>query len=72
MRPTRQVIPSFPAYPRESPGTIVLDIRLNGGGDNTLIEPLQASFRSIGAFQTKGRFYVIIGRFTQSAAENFR
>jgi hypothetical protein len=51
--------------------TIVLDIRLNGGGDNTLLEPLKASFRSIGAFQTKGRFYVIIGRFTQSAAENF-
>jgi len=50
---------------------VVLDIRLNGGGDNTLIEPLQASFRSMAAFQTKGRFYVIIGRYTQSAAENF-
>jgi hypothetical protein len=51
--------------------TIVLDIRMNGGGDNTLIEPLQASFRSIEPFQIKGRFYVIISRFTQSAAENF-
>jgi hypothetical protein len=51
--------------------TIVLDIRLNGGGDNTLVEPLQASFRSMPAFQTKGQFFVIIGRMTQSAAENF-
>jgi hypothetical protein len=51
--------------------TIVLDIRLNGGGDNTLVEPLHASFKSMSAFQTKGRFYVIIGRLTQSAAENF-
>jgi hypothetical protein len=51
--------------------TIVLDIRLNGGGDNTLFEPLKASFESIPAFQTRGRFFVVIGRLTQSAAQNF-
>ncbi len=51
--------------------TIVLDIRLNGGGNNTLLEPLKATFKSMPAFQTKGRFFVIIGRLTQSAAENF-
>jgi hypothetical protein len=51
--------------------TIVLDIRLNGGGDNTLLEPLKASFRSMPGFQTKGRFFVITGRLTQSAAQNF-
>jgi Peptidase family S41 len=51
--------------------TIVLDIRLNGGGDNTLFEPLKASFTSMPAFQNKGQFFVIIGRLTQSAAENF-
>jgi len=50
---------------------IVLDIRLNGGGDNTLFEPLKATFRSMPAFQTKGKFFVIIGRLTQSAAQNF-
>jgi hypothetical protein len=51
--------------------TIVLDIRLNGGGDNTLFEPLKAGFESMPAFQAKGRFFVIIGRLTQSAAQNF-
>jgi hypothetical protein len=50
---------------------VVLDIRLNGGGDNTLFEPLKASFESMPAFQTKGRFFVITGRLTQSAAQNF-
>ena len=50
--------------------TIVLDIRMNGGGDNTLFQPLKASFESMPAFQTKGRFFVITGRLTQSAAEN--
>ncbi len=51
--------------------TVVLDIRLNGGGDNTLIEPLKSGFKSMPVFQTKGRFFVIIGRLTQSAAQNF-
>jgi hypothetical protein len=51
--------------------TIVLDIRLNGGGDNTLFEPLEESFKFMPAFQTKGRFFVITGRLTQSAAQNF-
>jgi len=51
--------------------TIVLDIRLSGGGDNTLFEPLKANFESMPEFQNKGQFYVIIGRLTQSAAENF-
>jgi hypothetical protein len=51
--------------------TIVLDIRLNGGGDNTLFGSLEPNFKSIPAFQSKGRFFVIIGRLTQSAAQNF-
>ena len=50
---------------------VVLDIRLNGGGDNTLIEPLKAGFKSMPVFQTKGRFFVVTGRLTQSAAQNF-
>jgi hypothetical protein len=50
---------------------IVLDIRLNGGGDNTLFGSLETSFKSMPAFQSKGRFFVIIGRLTQSAAQNF-
>jgi hypothetical protein len=51
--------------------TVVLDIRLNGGGDNTLYGSLEVSFRRMPSFQTKGRFFVITGRLTQSAAQNF-
>ena len=48
----------------------MLDLRLNGGGDNTLFEPLRERFKTLPAFQTRGRFFVIIGRLTQSAAQN--
>lgn len=51
--------------------TVILDLRLNGGGDNTLFEPIKAAFRSIRTFQTKGSFFVMTGRLTQSAAQNF-
>lgn len=50
---------------------VVIDARLNGGGDNTtfgpLIEALQASER----LNTEGRLYGLFGRHTFSAAGNF-
>jgi hypothetical protein len=50
---------------------VVLDLRLNGGGDNTLLSPLTPFFERLTPFQSKGRFFVIIGRATGSAAQNF-
>ena len=67
---------SFAAFFREAFDAIgknrivVLDLRLNGGGDNTLSEPLRERFKTLPAFQTRGRFFAIIGRLTQSAAQN--
>jgi hypothetical protein len=51
--------------------TVILDLRLNGGGNNMLFQSLKETFRSLPSFQTKGSFFVITGRLTQSAAQNF-
>jgi len=51
--------------------TVILDLRLNGGGNNMLFQPLKEAFKSTPIFQTKGSFFVITGRLTQSAAQNF-
>jgi hypothetical protein len=53
------------------PSKLVIDMRDNGGGDNTvgdaqLIKPLKAR----GDFNRKGRLYVLIGPLTFSAAMN--
>jgi hypothetical protein len=48
---------------------LVLDIRRNNGGDNTILWPLErAIIRSL--FDRAGGFYVITGRLTFSAAVN--
>jgi hypothetical protein len=49
---------------------IVVDIRQNGGGDNTTHGPLLAALGSP-AVNRRGRLYVLIGRATFSAAGNF-
>ncbi len=49
---------------------IILDLRLNGGGDNTLILPIVHGIIKRDAINRKGHFFVIIGRLTQSAAQN--
>ena len=49
---------------------MVLDLRLNGGGDNTLILPIVHGIIKRDAINRKGHFFVIIGRQTQSAAQN--
>jgi hypothetical protein len=50
---------------------VVLDLRLNGGGDNTLLEPIVTALAADPVVNRRDRFFVILGRQTQSAAENF-
>jgi hypothetical protein len=49
----------------------VLDLRLNGGGDNSLLRPVIHQFIRSSLVNRKGHFFVLIGRRTQSAAQNF-
>ena len=49
---------------------VVVDIRLNGGGDNTTYGELTSLFRSR-VVNRRGKLYVLIGRATFSAAANF-
>jgi hypothetical protein len=49
----------------------VLDLRMNGGGDNTLLMPVIHSFIRHERINRRGNFFTIIGRRTQSAAQNF-
>ncbi len=49
---------------------LVLDIRLNNGGDNTLIKPIIQGIINSDKINRKGRFFTIIGRLTFSAAQN--
>ena len=49
---------------------VVVDIRLNGGGDNTTYGELTSLFGSE-AVNRRGKLYVLIGRATFSAAANF-
>ena len=49
---------------------VVVDVRLNGGGDNTTYGPLTSLFASP-AVNRRGRLYLLTGRATFSAAANF-
>jgi hypothetical protein len=49
----------------------VLDLRLNGGGDNSLLLPVIHALIRADKIDRPGRFFVLIGRRTQSAAQNF-
>ena len=49
---------------------VIVDVRLNGGGDNTTYGPLLELFRSP-AVNRRGRLYLLTGRATFSAAANF-
>jgi hypothetical protein len=49
---------------------IIVDVRQNGGGDNTTYSPLLAAL-SDPAVDRPGRLYALIGRATFSAAGNF-
>ena len=50
---------------------MVLDVRLNGGGDNTTFGPLTDAIRASQAMNQRGRLYGLMGRHTFSAAGNF-
>ena len=49
---------------------VIVDVRLNGGGDNTTYGELTALFSSR-AVNRRGRLYLLTGRATFSAAANF-
>lgn len=49
---------------------LIMDVRHNNGGDNTLLEPLLRAVVDFGALPGH-RVYVITGRTTFSAAQNF-
>jgi hypothetical protein len=49
---------------------VIVDVRLNGGGDNTTYGQLTTLFRSP-AVNRRGRLYLLVGRATFSAAANF-
>ncbi|HEY3675473.1 MAG TPA: hypothetical protein VGK84_05735 [Candidatus Tumulicola sp.] len=49
---------------------LVLDIRNNGGGDNTLTSPIIQNIVMRPALNQRGKLFVIIGRDTASAAQN--
>jgi len=48
----------------------VLDIRYNGGGNNTLIKPIIRGIIKLDKIDQPGKFFTIIGRQTFSAAQN--
>jgi tetratricopeptide (TPR) repeat protein len=49
---------------------LVLDIRLNGGGNNYLNKPIITNIIASKKINQKGKFFCIIGRRTFSAAQN--
>jgi hypothetical protein len=49
---------------------VILDLRLNGGGDNTLLLPIVHGIVKRDSINQAGRLFVVIGRLTQSAAQN--
>ncbi|MGB6952191.1 MAG: hypothetical protein WBE15_09630 [Candidatus Cybelea sp.] len=48
----------------------VLDLRFNGGGDNTMLPVVVQNLVKRDRLNASGKLFVIIGRGTQSAAEN--
>ena len=49
---------------------VIVDLRLNGGGDNTTYGPLLTALQN-SRINQQGRLFVLIGRATFSAAANF-
>ena len=49
---------------------LVLDVRMNGGGNNQLIKPIITGIIQLKKINKKGKFFCIIGRRTFSACQN--
>jgi hypothetical protein len=49
---------------------VVLDLRFNGGGDNVLLPVVIQNLIKRDRLNSAGRLFVVVGRGTQSAAEN--
>jgi Peptidase family S41 len=71
VRPLTDVVARIDRLAR-SPRTrrVIVDVRLNGGGDNTTYGELTTLFASR-AVNRRGRLYLLTGRATFSAAANF-
>ena len=50
---------------------LVIDLRLNGGGDNTLLPPLMRVIAGSRFAAARGGLFVLTSSLTQSAAQNF-
>lgn len=50
---------------------LIIDVRLNGGGDNTTFAPLVTALKNHSRINRAGSLYALIGRGTFSAAGNF-
>ncbi|MCA9757802.1 MAG: hypothetical protein KDA27_18570 [Candidatus Eisenbacteria bacterium] len=50
---------------------LVIDVRRNNGGNNFLLAPLLDAIRATPAMRERGHLFVIIGRSTFSACQNF-
>ncbi|GAB5551087.1 MAG: hypothetical protein Sapg2KO_06780 [Saprospiraceae bacterium] len=51
-------------------GKLIVDVRLNGGGDNTMNKDIIPQIIANQRINQKGKFFVIIGRRTFSACQN--
>jgi hypothetical protein len=64
----REIVRLFEEHALER---VVVDMRLNGGGDNTTYGPLIEALKGNERLNSRGRLYGLIGRHTFSAAGNF-
>jgi len=58
-------------FEEENLERVIVDVRLNGGGDNTTFPPLIEALQASEALNQEGKLYCLMGRHTFSAAGNF-
>ncbi|REJ77519.1 MAG: hypothetical protein DWQ47_14175 [Acidobacteria bacterium] len=62
---------AFAEIDSKKPEKLVVDIRYNGGGNNQLVRPIIRGIIQRPEIDKEGRLFVVIGRVTFSAAQNF-